>query len=374
MWYFPATAGVDFRNPYGINLAPLVFHSQQPHVLPEKSLDNRFSTAEMWVFKFLLLPTVSFALYPEEMLDTQWELWKKAHRKQYNGKTSEEVVQKMTGLRIPSSRSYSNDTLYTPEWEGRVPDSIDYRKKGYVTPVKNQGQCGSCWAFSSAGALEGQLKRKTGKLLALSPQNLVDCVSENYGCGGGYMTTAFQYVQQNGGIDSEDAYPYVGQDESCMYNATAKAAKCRGYREIPVGSEKALKRAVARVGPISVSIDASLPSFQFYSRGVYYDENCDRDNVNHAVLVVGYGTQKGSKHWIIKNSTVFLCVVLTILEPDVETRLASNSQRSTCLASTFKVLHFKVWGESWGNKGYVLLARNKNNACGITNLASFPKM
>ncbi|EGV94811.1 Cathepsin K [Cricetulus griseus] len=86
-----------------------------------------------------------------------------------------------------------------------------------------------------------------------------------------------------------------------MYNPTAKAAKCRGYREIPVGSEKALKRAVARVGPISVSIDASLTSFQFYSRGVYYDENCDGDNVNHAVLVVGYGAQKGNKHWIIKN-------------------------------------------------------------------------
>uniref|UniRef100_A0ABK0M314 Cathepsin K n=1 Tax=Rattus norvegicus TaxID=10116 RepID=A0ABK0M314_RAT len=296
----------------------------------------------MWVFKFLLLPVVSFALSPEETLDTQWELWKKTHGKQYNSKvdeisrrliweknlkkisvhnleaslgahtyelamnhlgdmTSEEVVQKMTGLRVPPSRSFSNDTLYTPEWEGRVPDSIDYRKKGYVTPVKNQGQCGSCWAFSSAGALEGQLKKKTGKLLALSPQNLVDCVSENYGCGGGYMTTAFQYVQQNGGIDSEDAYPYVGQDESCMYNATAKAAKCRGYREIPVGNEKALKRAVARVGPVSVSIDASLTSFQFYSRGVYYDENCDRDNVNHAVLVVGYGTQKGNKYWIIKN-------------------------------------------------------------------------
>ncbi|XP_051013665.1 LOW QUALITY PROTEIN: cathepsin K-like [Acomys russatus] len=329
----------------------------------------------MWVLKFLLLPTVSFALHPEGMLDTQWELWKKTHRKQYNSKvheisrrliweknlkqisihnleaslgvhtyelamnhlgdmTSEEVVQRMTGLTLPPHASSGNDTLYTPEWEGRVPDSVDYRKKGYVTPVKNQGECGSCWAFSSAGALEGQLKKKTGKLLTLSPQNLVDCVSENEGCGGGYMTRAFRYVQVNGGIDSEDAYPYVGQDESCMYNATAKAAKCRGYREIPVGNEKALKRAVARVGPVSVAIDASLTSFQFYSRGVYYDENCDRENVNHAVLVVGYGIQKRNKHWIIKNS----------------------------------------WGESWGNKGYALLARNKDNACGIATLASFPKM
>ncbi|ELV10757.1 Aryl hydrocarbon receptor nuclear translocator [Tupaia chinensis] len=296
----------------------------------------------MWGLKLLLLPMVSFALYPEEILDTQWELWKKTYGKQYNSKvdeisrrltweknlkyisihnleaslgihtyelamnhlgdmTSEEVVQKMTGLKVPPSHSLSNDTLYIPDWEGRTPDSVDYRKKGYVTPVKNQGQCGSCWAFSSVGALEGQLKKKTGKLLNLSPQNLVDCVSENDGCGGGYMTNAFQYVQKNRGIDSEDAYPYVGQDESCMYNPTGKAAKCRGYREIPVGNEKALKRAVARVGPVSVAIDASLTSFQFYSKGVYYDENCSSDNVNHAVLAVGYGVQKGSKHWIIKN-------------------------------------------------------------------------
>ncbi|XP_035954211.1 cathepsin K isoform X2 [Halichoerus grypus] len=262
----------------------------------------------MWGLEvLLLLPMASFALYPEEILDTQWELWKKTYGKQYNSKvdeisrrliweknlkhisihnleaslgvhtyelamnhlgdmTSEEVVQKMTGLKVPPSHSHSNDTLYIPDWESRAPDSIDYRKKGYVTPVKNQGQCGSCWAFSSVGALEGQLKKKTGKLLNLSPQNLVDCVSENDGCGGGYMTNAFQYVQKNRGIDSEDAYPYVGQDESCMYNPTGKAAKCKGYREIPVGNEKALKRAVARVGPISVAIDASLTSFQFYSK------------------------------------------------------------------------------------------------------------
>ncbi|NWT76460.1 CATK protein, partial [Prunella himalayana] len=124
------------------------------------------------------------------------------------------------------------------------------------------------------------------------------------------------------------------QDESCMYSPSGKAAKCRGYREIPEGNEKALKRAVARIGPISVGIDARRPSFQFYSGGVYYDESCNAGNINHAVLAVGYGAQKGTKHWIIKNS----------------------------------------WGEEWGNKGYVLLARNMNNACGVASLASFPKM
>ncbi|XP_010017509.1 PREDICTED: cathepsin K [Nestor notabilis] len=228
----------------------------------------------------LLVPVVA-QLHPERELDTQWDLWKETYRKQYN--TSEEVVRTMTGLKVPRGRPRRNETLYVPDWTERAPAAVDWRRKGYVTPVKNQGQCGSCWAFSSVGALEGQLKRRTGKLLSLSPQNLVDCVANNDGCGGGYMTNAFEYVRQNRGIDSEDAYPYIGPG---------------------------------------------------WGLGVYYDESCNAQNINHAVLAVGYGTQKGTKHWIIKNS----------------------------------------WGEEWGNKGYVLLARNMNNACGIANLASFPRM
>nr|XP_015192100.1 PREDICTED: cathepsin K-like [Lepisosteus oculatus] len=247
--------------------------------------------------------------------------------------TSEEVAEKMMGLQVPMFRN-SSDT-YIPDDMQKLPKAIDYRKLGYVTPVRNQGSCGSCWAFSSAGALEGQLKKTTGQLVSLSPQNLVDCVKENDGCGGGYMTNAFKYVMTNRGIDSEESYPYVGEDQQCAYNKTGRATGCKGYKVIPEGSEKALQAAVAKIGPVSVGIDATLYSFQFYKRGVYYDRNCNKDDINHAVLAVGYGaTPKGKKYWIIKNS----------------------------------------WGEDWGHKGYILMARNRNNFCGIASLASVPVM
>ncbi|KAM7382909.1 hypothetical protein PAMP_002604 [Pampus punctatissimus] len=323
----------------------------------------------------LLLVASALAHLDEAALDAQWEQWKVTHRKEYNGldeegirrsiweknmlmieahnqeaalgmhsyemgmnqlgdMTSEEVVEKMTGLQVPmnSERSF---TMALDDKVTRLPKSVDYRKKGMVTPVKNQGSCGSCWAFSSAGALEGQLAKKMGQLRDLSPQNLVDCVTENDGCGGGYMTNAFKYVEDNGGIDSEESYPYIGQDESCRYNSSGIAAMCKGYKEIPVGDEHALAVALFKVGPVSVGIDATLSTFMFYQRGVYYDRNCNKDDINHAVLAVGYGvTTKGKKYWIVKNS----------------------------------------WSESWGNKGYILMARNRGNMCGIANLASYPIM
>ncbi|XP_030013938.1 cathepsin K-like [Sphaeramia orbicularis] len=324
----------------------------------------------------LLLTASALSLHLDEAtVDAHWEQWKITHSKEYNhldeegirraiweknlrmieahnqeaelgmhsytlamnhlgDMTSEEVSEKMTGLQVPlnTERSFTmalDDTVHN------IPKSVDYRKKGMVTPVKNQGSCGSCWAFSSAGALEGQLAKQTGQLLDLSPQNLVDCVTENDGCGGGYMTNAFRYVQTNGGIDSEDAYPYVGQDQPCRYNSSGMAAQCKGYKEVPVGNERALAVALYKVGPVSVGIDATLPSFQFYQKGVYYDPSCNPDDINHAVLAVGYGvTVKGKKYWIVKNS----------------------------------------WSESWGNQGYILMARNRGNLCGIANLASYPIM
>lgn len=306
-------------------------------------------------------------------LDGQWEQWKETHRKEYNGlgeeelrravweknlrmidahnmaaalgmhsyemamnhlgdMTSEEVSEKMTGLLVPTDMDRTF-TMALDESVTKLPKYVDYRKKNMVTSVKNQGSCGSCWAFSSAGALEGQLARQTGTLEDLSPQNLVDCVKENSGCGGGYMTNAFQYVADNSGIDSEAAYPYMGVEQQCRYNSSEVAAQCKGYKEVPVGNEHALAVALYKVGPISVGIDASQSGFQFYSKGVYYDPECNKDDINHAVLAVGYGvTGKGKKYWIVKNS----------------------------------------WSENWGNKGYILMARNRDNLCGIANLASYP--
>ncbi|KAL2084371.1 hypothetical protein ACEWY4_019889 [Coilia grayii] len=309
-------------------------------------------------------------------LDREWESWKLKHRKEYNGldeeairrtiweknmqmieahnqeyelgihtyelgmnhlgdMTIEEIAEKLMGLQVPMYRDPNNTFTADINDYQRLPKSVDYRKLGYVSSVKNQGSCGSCWAFSSCGAMEGQLMKTTGQLVDLSPQNLVDCVTENNGCGGGYMTNAFKYISSNGGIDSEQAYPYVGQDQTCAYSSSGRAATCRGYKEVKVGDERALTAAVAKVGPVSVGIDATLSTFVYYKRGVYYDRNCNKDDINHAVLAVGYGvTTKGKKYWIVKNS----------------------------------------WGEEWGNQGYILMARNRNNACGIANLASYPIM
>ncbi|XP_043909725.1 procathepsin L-like [Protopterus annectens] len=223
----------------------------------------------------------------------------------------------------------------------KSPEEVDWRPKGYVTPVKFQGHCGSCWSFSATGALEGQLFKKTGRLVSLSEQNLIDCSRQlgNNGCSGGYIVRGFQYVKANGGIDTESYYPYAERDDlPCKYNDQYKAANCTTVSMVDRGSEKALEQAVATVGPVSVAVDAKLSSFQFYHSGIYSDIFCS-GLVNHAVLAVGYGTLNntdGTKtnYWIIKNS----------------------------------------WGEHWGENGYIRLVKDKDSHCGVANQASFPSM
>jgi len=216
-----------------------------------------------------------------------------------------------------------------------LPTSIDWRSRGVVTQVKNQGQCGSCWSFSSTGSIEGQHAIATGSLVSLSEQNLVDCSTAqgNQGCNGGLMDQAFQYVIANNGIDTEASYPYTATGPNqCEFNSANVGATIQNYKDVASGSESDLQRAVGTVGPVSVAIDASHDSFQFYNGGVYYEPDCSSSQLDHGVLSVGYGTYQGSDFWLVKNS----------------------------------------WGASWGLNGYIMMSRNQNNQCGIATSASYP--
>ncbi|CAN1315762.1 Cysteine protease XCP1 [Linum perenne] len=217
-----------------------------------------------------------------------------------------------------------------------IPKSVDWRKKGAVTPVKNQGSCGSCWAFSTVAAVEGINQIVTGNLTSLSEQELIDCdTGFNSGCNGGLMDYAFSYIVSTGGLHKEEDYPYIMEEGTCEMTkeAESEVVTISGYKDVPANNEQSLLKALANQ-PLSVAIDASGREFQFYSGGVF-DGHCGT-SLDHGVAAVGYGSSgKGMDYIIVKNS----------------------------------------WGSKWGEQGYIRMKRNTGKAegiCGINKMASYP--
>ena len=253
----------------------------------------------------------------------------------YTDLSPAEFKERFTGG-FSAVKKTSSCAVYKPSGSS-VPGALDWRAKGGVTSVKNQGQCGSCWSFSSSGAMEGAWAIKTGELISLSEQQLVDC-SKKYGnmaCKGGLMDSAFEYAIDTG-MCADEAYPYTSgvTKEASSCHSCSSVATFSSCADVPANNQVDLKAAVA-FGPVSIAIEADTSVFQSYSSGVITSSKCGT-NLDHGVLIVGYGEESGIKYWLVKNS----------------------------------------WGTSWGDQGYVKIERsdstNDAGICGIAMQPSFP--
>jgi len=250
---------------------------------------------------------------------------------QFADLTSEEFAQTYARGMKPRALWGDLPKMPFPNTSGQIlADSVDWVAKGAVTSPKNQARCGSCWAFSTTGAVEGAYQIASGKLVSLSEEDLVSCDKVDNGCHGGAMENAFQWIKKNG-ICTEADYPYTsghGQTGMCK-RGCAPAVTITGYTSVPPHNEDALKAAVSKQ-PVSIAIEADKSAFQLYHGGVLDNPACGT-KLDHGVLIVGYGTDGGKAYWTVKNS----------------------------------------WGAAWGEKGYIRLARGEN-MCGVALDASYP--
>lgn len=288
-----------------------------------ENFDNKFETFKnnvQYIFKHNQQPEVNFTLGINQFTDIT------------NSEFKENFIWKDKqgfdiGVKCEKMEYLQKDT----------PESIDWREKNAVTSVKDQGQCGSCWSFSATGALEGINAIFKKILYSFSEQELVDCSSErpygNHGCNGGLMDNAFKYTIDNGLCDESD-YPYDMEKNDCKANSCVPKIKINKCFDVPKNNELAMKEAVS-IQPVSVAIEADSVYFQSYKSGVITGDVCGT-NLDHGVLVVGYGTENGVDYWLVKNS----------------------------------------WSSSWGDQGYVKIERsdstNSPGVCGIAMQPSYP--
>jgi len=252
---------------------------------------------------------------------------------EFSDLTLEEFVQRMTGYNESADLGvFSSPDLLAvfPQDKTTFPQSWDNRDHGLVTTVRSQGSCGSCWAFSAVGAVEGAWAKKTGKLLRLSEQELVDCDHGDGGCHGGGISSALTWVHKHQGLTKNRDYGighYHHSQGNCHHDNNETVATITRIRHVASKNEADLKRAVHNAGPVSMSLHVNK-KFKAYKSGIFNDPSCPKKNANHALLVVGWKYSDGLKKtkWIVKNS----------------------------------------WGLSWGQKGYINLEYGKN-VCGMAN-------
>lgn len=247
--------------------------------------------------------------------------------------TANETVKAMTKKQVKGLKFQPTVVFGDGDDNEEPPGSFDWRERGAVTNVKNQERCGSCYAMATVGSIESHFFIKTGKLVDLSEQEIVDCSGgfNTFGCTGGISFRVFDYVKAKGGMRTTKEYPYRGNVGECLENGDIIEIPIKSYGVVQ-GDDDVLAKAVAKFGPLSVALDINHESFMRYSSGIYLEDECT-DQVNHGALLVGYGRSENDQDfWIIKNS----------------------------------------FGTKWGEDGYLRIARNRGNACGILLAPSFP--
>jgi len=240
--------------------------------------------------------------------------------------TPEEFKKQYLNLKVSDIESIKKNAIGHLEKANDIPENYNWKDHNAVAPVRNQGSCGSCWAFSAVGNIEGVYSIKHGAITVFSEQQLVDCdKAEDEGCNGGLMESAFKYLETTKGLEVEADYKYEGRDGKCRYNEEKGVAKVTGFKYAPSQNEDEIAAMLVATGPLAVALDAT--PLQWYFGGIYkpwFSWSCSKTELNHGVLLVGYGVEKGVAYWLVKNS----------------------------------------WGSGWGESGYFRIFKG-DGTCGI---------